>query len=153
MTLVAAAGLVLVVFTSGPGCSAEQAPTFTLPSPSSPDIVALAAQNPAEALKVLESRRGSTSSIETHVLRARLLADGGRHAESAGAWDAVAVAEPSLRMFALRASVRASLAAGDVDRARSTLDQLLGEGAPTEHTDLALLVAAKLRIARRHDEA
>jgi soluble lytic murein transglycosylase len=65
----------------------------------------------------------------------------------------VASAEPSLSAFARRASVRASLEAGDIDRADQTLAGLLAEGAATDHTDLALLVAGRLRTAGRHDRA
>src|SRR5688572_26836514 len=100
MTLLAAAGAALLVFAGAPGCSSpEQAPTFALPAPSFPDIVATAATKPADALKALESRRAASPSIESDVLRARLLAEVGRHAESADAWDAVAAAEPSLAAY------------------------------------------------------
>ena len=153
MTVVAATGLALLLFTGAPGCSTEQAPTFSLPKPSSPDIVTLAAKNPAEALKALEASRAASPSIETEVLRARLLSATGRHAESAEAWKAVAAAEPALAAFARRASIGASLQAGDLDRADETLSTLLEEGARTEHTDLALQVAARLRTAGRHDRA
>jgi hypothetical protein len=95
MTVVAAAGFALLVFTGAPGCSSQQAPSFALPSPTFPELVAQASQKPAEALKALEVRRASTPSIEADVLRARLLGDVGRHAESAEAWEAVAAAEPS----------------------------------------------------------
>lgn len=153
MTVVAATGLALLLFTGAPGCSTEQAPTFSLPKPSSPDIVTLAAKNPAEALKALETSRGTNPSIEIEVLRARLLGATGRHAESAEAWKAVAAAEPALAAFARRAAVTASLQAGDLDRADETLSTLLEEGARTEHTDLALQVAARLRTAGRHERA
>lgn len=154
MTIVAAAGLVVLVATGAPGCSAEpQAPSFTLPQSSFPDIVAMARERPADALAALDARRGSSPPIEADVLRARLLGDVGRHEESAAAWEAIAAAEPSLAAFARRAAARASLAAADVDRAASTVDRLLTDGAPTEHTDLALLVAARLRTGGRHDEA
>lgn len=154
MTIAAVAGLALLAFTGAPGCSAEpQAPSFALPTPSFPDIVATAAQNPADALKALESRRGGNPSIEADVLRARLLGEVGRHAESADVWEAVAAAEPALATFARRASVRASLAAGNVDRAHVMVRQLLAGGAATDHTDLALQAAARLRTAGRHDES
>ena len=84
MTVVAAAGLVLLFVSGAPGCSTpEQAPGFALPAPAAPDIVSLAAQNPADALKTLEARRATSPSIEAEVLRARLLGTVGRHAESA----------------------------------------------------------------------
>jgi soluble lytic murein transglycosylase len=151
---IAAAALTLLVFAGAPGCShSEQQPTFTLPNASFPDIVTTAAERPADALKMLESRRSSTPSIEADVLRARLLGVVGRQAESATAWDAVAAAEPALSSFARRASIRASLEAGDIDRADQTLSGLLAESPATEHTDLALLVAGRLRTAGRHDRA
>lgn len=154
MTIVAAAGLVVLVATGAPGCSTEpKAPSFTLPQSSFPEIVATAREKPADALAALEARRGSSPSIEADVLRARLLGDVGRHEESAAAWEAVAAAEPSLTAFARRAAARASLAAGRVDRAAAAVDRLLTEGTPADHTDLALLVAARLRTAGRHDEA
>lgn len=154
MTLFAAAGAALLVFAGAPGCSSpDQAPTFSLPPATFPDIVATAATNPADALKALEARRGGSPSIEADVLRARLLGEVGRHGESADAWDAVAASEPSLAAFARRASLSASLEAGHLDRANATLTTLLAEGGPTEHTDLALQVAARLRTAGRHDEA
>ena len=154
MTIVAAAGLTLLVFAGAPGCaSPDQTPTFSLPQPSFPEIAATAATRPAEALKVLEARRGSNPSIEADVLRARLLGLAGRHADSADAWEAVAAAEPSLAAFARRASVRASLEAGAVDRAHTTLKQLMASGSRTEHTDLALLVAGRLRTDGRHEPA
>lgn len=154
MTFFAAAGAALLVFAGAPGCSsAEQAPAFSLPPASFPDIVATAAKSPADALKALEARRGGSPAIEADVLRARLLGEVGRHGESADAWDAVAAAEPSLAAFARRASLSASLEAGNLDRAHATLATLLAEGGATEHTDLALQVAARLRTAGRHDEA
>lgn len=154
MTVALAAGLTLLIFTGAPGCSSDpQTPAFSLPAPAFPDIVATAAKNPAEALNALEARRSTTASIEADVLRARLLGELGRHAESADAWDAVAGSEPALAAYARRASVRASLSAGAIDRADHTLAGLMAEGAPAEHTDLALLVAGRLRTAGRHDRA
>lgn len=154
MSIAAAAGLALIIFTGAPGCSSDpQTPAFSLPAPSFPDIVATAAKNPAEALTLLDARRSSTPSIEADVLRARLLAEVGRHAESADAWDAVAAAEPALAAYARRASVRASLEAGLIDRADQTLAGLLAEGPAAGHTDLALLVAGRLRTSGRHDRA
>lgn len=154
MTLAAAAGIVLLIFTGAPGCSPDpQAPAFSLPAASFPDIVATARKDPEEALRMLESRRSRAASIEADVLRARLLGELGRHAESADAWDAVAAAEPALAAFARRASVHASLGAGNLDRAAATINQLLAEGEPAAHTDLALIVASRLRVAKRHDEA
>jgi len=154
MTVALAAGLTLLIFTGAPGCSSDpQTPAFSLPAPAFPDIVATAAKNPAEALKALEARRSATASIEADVLRARLLGELGRHAESADAWSAVAGSEPALAAYARRASVRANLSAGNVDRADETLAGLMAEGAPAEHTDLALLVAGRLRTAGRHDRA
>src|SRR5687768_10486526 len=124
MTVAAAAGLVLLLATSAPACSGEQAPSFSLPSQSFPDIVAMAAERPADALKALESRRGGSPPIEADVLRARLLSTVGRHSESAAAWMAVAAAEPALSAFARRAAVRASLEAGEIDRADEVLAPL-----------------------------
>ena len=151
---IAAAALTLLVLAGAPGCStSDQAPSFSLPQTSFPDIVVMAADRPADALKALESRRQSSPSIEGDVLRARLLSTLGRHVESASAWDGVAAAEPALSAFARRASIRASLEAGEIDRADQTLTGLLAEGAATDHTDLALLVAARLRTNGRHDRA
>ena len=154
MTFAAAAGIVLLISTGAPGCSPDQqAPAFSLPTASFPDIVSTARKDPEEALRMLESRRSRAASIEADVLRARLLGEVGRHAESADAWEAVATAEPALAAFARRASVQASLGAGNLDRAAATVNQLLADGEPTAHTDLALMVGSRLRVAERHDEA
>lgn len=153
MSVLAAAGLVLLMLGGAPGCSPQQTPSFALPPASFHDIVTLAAEKPADALAALERRRAAAPSIEADVLRARLLAETGRHAESAEAWLAVAAAEPALSIFAQREAIAASTAAGDIDRARATLDALLAGPAPADHTDLALDVATRLRAAGRHDEA
>jgi soluble lytic murein transglycosylase len=151
--IVAAAGLALLLFVGFPGCSNDsQSAPPTLPNSSFPEITATG-QDPADALKALEARRGANPSIEADVLRARLLGEAGRHAESADAWDAVAAAEPALSVFARRAALRASLAAGNLDRAAPAIDRLLRDGPATDHTDLALEVATRLRTAKRHDEA
>lgn len=151
---IAAAALTLLVFAGAPACSSPgQAPSFALPSPTFPDIVAMSADRPADALKALDARRQSQPSMEADVLRARLLGTVGRHAESAAAWEGVAASEPSLASFARRAAVRASLEAGEIDRADQVLSGLLAEGTATEHTDLALLVAGRLRTSGRHDRA
>ena len=149
---VAAAGLALLLFVGFPGCNEPQTAAPTLPASSFPEITA-AGQDPADALKALDARRGANPSIEADVLRARLLGEVGRHAESADAWDAVAAAEPALSVFARRAALRASLAAGNIDRAAAAIDRLLSDGPATDHTDLALEVATRLRTAGRHDEA
>lgn len=153
MIVVAAVGAALLLF--APACSppqAQQAP-FTLPAPSFPDIVELAGEEPAEALSALEARQAGRTSIESDVLRARLLGAVGRHAESARAWRAVGAAEPALEVYARRAAVSAHVAAGEIDAAREALAPLMSGDAPAEHTDLALDVATALRVAGRHDEA
>jgi len=139
-----------------PACSpqqAQQAPPFTLPAASFPDIVELAADKPADALAALEAREAGRPSIESDVLRARLLGAVKRHAESARAWRAVGAAEPALEVYARRAAVSAHLAAGELDAARELLAGLMSGDSAPEHTDLALDVATALRVAGRHDEA
>ena len=154
MIVVAAVGAALLLF--APACSppqAQQAPPFTLPAATFPDIVELADEKPAEALAALEARRAERTSIESDVLRARLLGAVERHAESARAWRAVGEAEPALEAYARRSAASAHLAAGEIDAARELLAALMSGDAPAEHTDLALDVATALRVAGRHDEA
>lgn len=150
MTLFAAIGATLLAL----GCSpqAQQAPS-ALSAPAFPDIVALAETDPAAAIDALDARAGGTATVESSVLRARLLAATGRHDESASAWMETASAEPALRDYASRAAVGAHIAAGAVDRALAALAPLLSGESPQAHTDLALDVATALRVARRHDEA
>ncbi|HEX6322151.1 MAG TPA: transglycosylase SLT domain-containing protein [Vicinamibacterales bacterium] len=152
MSVVAASGLALLLFVGFPGCTEPQTAPPTLPASSFPEITATG-QDPVDALKALDARRGANPSIEADVLRARLLGEAGRHAESADAWEAVAAAEPALSAFARRAMIRASLAAGSLDRAAAAIDRLLSDGPATDHTDVALEVATRLRTAGRHDEA
>src|SRR5687768_4216271 len=133
MSLLAAAGVVLLMFGGAPGCSAQSAPqsaSFDLPASSFPDIVAMAAKNPADALAALEARRSASGSMEADVLRARLLAEVGRQAESADAWNAIAAAEPALGSFAKRAAFAAHVASGNDAAARTVLDELMGGGTP-----------------------
>ena len=153
MSVLAAAGLVLLAFGGAPGCSSQQAPSFDLPPSSFPDIVAIASEKPAEALAALDARRAVSASIEGDVLRARLLGGVGRHAESAAAWQAVAAAEPALAAFARRAAFASHVAAGNDAGSRAVLDELLRSATPADHTDLALHLATRHRTAGRHDEA
>ncbi|MDQ3069148.1 MAG: lytic transglycosylase domain-containing protein [Acidobacteriota bacterium] len=157
MTLLGAAGLFFLISAGTPGCSPDsgpQAPSFTLPPPAFPEIVAAAARNPSGALTQLdEAIAARGASPEALVLRARLLGDVGKHLEAAEAWEAVAQREPSLASYARRASLRAAIAAGNADRARVALAQLNASGARTDHTDLALIVATRLRTDGRHDDA
>ena len=153
MSVLAAAGFVLLVVGGAPGCSSQQAPSFDLPASSFPDIVAIAAEKPAEALAALDARRAASASIEADVLRARLLAGVGRHAESAEAWQAVAAAEPALTAFARRAAFASHVAAGNDAGSRAVLDELMSGATPADHTDLALHLATRHRTAGRHDDA
>ncbi|MDQ3168516.1 MAG: hypothetical protein M3Q55_00050, partial [Acidobacteriota bacterium] len=153
MSVLAAAGFVLLALGGAPGCSAQQAPSLDLPASSFPDIVATASDKPADALAALEARRSASGSIEADVLRARLLGEVGRHAESADAWNAVAAAEPALAAFAKRAAFAAHAAAGNEAGSRAVLDELMSGATPADHTDLALILATRHRTAGRHDDA
>lgn len=156
MVFAAIVGAAVLVLGGAPGCTPHQAqtPSFDLPASSFPDIVASAGEKPAEALAALDARRASgAGSIEAEVLRAHLLGSLNRHTESAAAWTAVGAAEPALAVFAIRAAAAAHLEAGNHAAAAALIDELMAGDAPADHTDLALNLATRHRLASRHDDA
>ena len=86
---------------------------------------------------------------EALIQRARHLYDTRNYRESAAAWQTVAAREPSIVALAQRESVRALLAAGDLQPALAGLTTL-GTGAPA---DLLLLAADASRSAKAFDSA
>lgn len=159
MLLAAVVGAAVLVLGTAPGCTPQQAqeatsPAFDLPAASFPDIVTAADSKPADALAALDARRAAgATSIEGDVLRAHLLARLDRHAESAAAWSSVAAAEPALAVFAMRAAATSHLEAGNDTAAEGLIDQLMAGETPADHTDLALNLATRHRLAGRHAEA
>ena len=96
---------------------------------------------PAPAVTPVES----TAMIQ----RARSLSAAGNHRESASTWQAIAAREPAIATFANRESIRASIAAGDIDAAQLGLTAM-GTSAPAE---LLLAAADACRAARAYDAA
>ena len=81
------------------------------------------------------------------IQRARSLAAAGSHRDSAATWQTVAARESALASYATRESIRASIAAGDIDAAQQGLTGL-GASAPA---DLLLAAADSCRTARAYD--
>src|SRR5215213_6486707 len=64
------------------------------------------------------------SESEALIQRALALAAAGSHRESAATWQTVGVREPVLAALAARESVRALIAAGDIEPALKGIDEL-----------------------------
>ncbi|RPI51083.1 MAG: hypothetical protein EHM55_19820 [Acidobacteria bacterium] len=89
------------------------------------------------------------SESEALIQRARTLSAAGNHRESAAAWQTVAAREPALADLGRRESIRALIAAGDIEPALQGLTDL-GTAAPS---DLLLLTAEACRNARSFEAA
>jgi soluble lytic murein transglycosylase-like protein len=87
------------------------------------------------------------SENEALILRARSLAAAGNHRESAATWQTIGAREPAIANLASRESIRALLAAGDVEAAVKGLAEL-GNTAPSE---LLIRGADGCRAARSFD--
>ena len=87
------------------------------------------------------------SESEALIQRASSLAASGNHRESAAVWQTVAEREPAIAALAKRESLRALVAAGDIDPAVNGLNEL-GTAAPA---DLLLRAADACRNARSFD--
>src|SRR5688572_26222328 len=79
----------------------------------------------------LPAPSGTPSEIEALVLRARALAAAGNHRESAATWQTVGTREPVIANLAARESIRALIAAGDIEPALKGLNEL-GTAAPSD---------------------
>ena len=84
---------------------------------------------------------------EALIQRARSLHDARNFRESAATWQTVAIREPSIAALARRESVRALIAAGDIQPALAGLTEL-GSSAPAE---LMLRAADACRLAKTFD--
>jgi len=89
----------------------------------------------------------SPSANEALIQRARALYASANYRESAAVWQTVAVREPSIASLAQRESVRALIAAGDIEPALAGLTAL-GSAAPAE---LLIRAAVACRAARALD--
>ncbi len=89
------------------------------------------------------------SDSEALIQRARSLFASGNHHESAAVWQTVAEREPVIAALAKRESIRALVAAGDIETAANGLNEL-GTAAPS---DLLLRAADACRNARSFDYA
>lgn len=87
------------------------------------------------------------SPNEALIQRARVLYASGHYRESAASWQTVAAREPSIATLAQRESIRALIAAGDIEPVLTRLSDL-GSAAPA---DLLLGAAAACRAARAYD--
>ena len=87
------------------------------------------------------------SESEALILRARSLAAAGNHRESAATWQTIGTREPAIANLASRESIRALIAAGDIEPAVKGLAEL-GTTAPSE---LLLRGADACRAARSVD--
>ena len=129
-----------------------------LPDPAYPSAVELwRAGKPAEALAALADQLASIPPgeipVAARVLKATLLAEAGRYAESDAGWLAVAGSEPALEGYALRAVVTGRISRGDVDGADEALTTLLAEDGVRSNLDLLLAVADARHAARDYDKA
>jgi tetratricopeptide (TPR) repeat protein len=84
---------------------------------------------------------------EALIQRARSLSSAGNHRDSAAVWQTVGVREPVIASLAKRESVRALVAAGDIDAALTGLNEL-GTAAPS---GLLLQAAVACRDARNFE--
>ncbi len=107
-------------------------------------VAAVHAQGPEPQLPAPAE---SPSANEGLIQRARALYAGRNYRESAATWQTVAVREPAISSLAQRESVRALIAAGDIEPALAGLTAL-GSAAPAE---LLLRAADACRAARAHD--
>jgi soluble lytic murein transglycosylase len=87
------------------------------------------------------------SESEALILRARALAAAGNHRESAATWQTVGTREPVIANLAARESIRALIAAGDLEPAMKGLTEL-GPAAPS---DLLIRGADACRASRAFD--
>ena len=87
------------------------------------------------------------SESEALILRARALAAAGNNRESAATWQTIGAREPAIAGLAARESIRALIAAGDVEPAMKGLSEL-GSTAPAE---LLIRGADACRAARSFD--
>ena len=95
----------------------------------------------------LPAPAATPSESEALILRARALSGAGNYRESAAAWQTIGSREPSIASLAARESIRALIAAGDIEPALKGLSEL-GSTAPAE---LLLRGADACRAARTFD--
>ena len=110
-------------------------------------VLSLAAVHAQEQAPRLPAPGETPSGSEAEIRRARQLYSDRNYRESAAAWQAVAAREPSIATLAQQESVRALLAAGDLQPALTGLS-VLGNSAPPE---LLLLAANTCRDAKNVD--
>lgn len=142
------AALVMTLFLAqtAPGAAPAPADEAHLPAPAYPKVLALAqADHPAQALVQLDEQlheQGATAApLEARLLRAHLLADAGRSADSAAAWRAIAAANPALHDFALQAAFSTLVTGGLLNDASALADEWAsthrGQADPQWLVDLA----------------
>ena len=110
-------------------------------------VLSIAAVHAQEQAPRLPAPADTASTSEAEIRRARQLYSDRNYRESAAAWQVVAAREPSIATLAQRESVRALLAAGDLQPALTGLS-VLGTAAPPE---LLLLAANTCRAAKNVD--
>ena len=114
-------------------------------------LIALLLMMSTAALRGQEPRlpgpAAQPSESEASIQRARSLFAAGSHRESAALWQSVAEREPAIVSLAKRESIRALIAAGDIEGASRGLNEL-GTAVPT---DLLMQAAAACRAARSFD--
>lgn len=110
-------------------------------------VLSLAAVHAQEQAPRLPAPAESPSTSEAEIRRARQLHADRNYRESAAAWQVVGAREPALATLAQRESVRALLAAGDLQPALTGLS-VLGSAAPAE---LLLLAANACRDSKDID--
>jgi soluble lytic murein transglycosylase len=129
---------------------ALQAQGARLPDPIHPDVIArLEAGRPAEALDLLDRRGATDTSVETMLLRARILGRLGRHREAATLWETIATREPATRELAEHEAIDQFASAGDLEAAATRLAGASSGPVPPERLDLSLRVAT---LAQRAGE-
>ena len=97
----------------------------------------------------LPAPSATPSESEALIQRARALSAAGNYRESAAAWQTIGTREPVIAGLAARESIRALIAAGDIDAALKGLSEL-GTAAPAE---LVLRAADACRAAGTFDSA
>ena len=95
----------------------------------------------------LPALAATPSESEALILRARALSAAGNYRDSAAAWQTIGSREPAIAGVAARESIRALIAAGDIEPALKGLSEL-GSAAPAE---LLLRGADACRAARTFD--
>jgi soluble lytic murein transglycosylase len=95
----------------------------------------------------LPSPTATPSDSEALILKARAQSDAGNYRESAAVWQTVGTREPAIATLASRESIRALIAAGDLEPALKSLTELGSAASP----ELLIRAADACRAVRNFD--